>query len=91
MYSLQKGSKATKTLYVHTAERLNSSVDGNPQYRIYFCYEKDSTLSDFSAVADANARWMYRLPEAHALEGKQCNVVLHRPRKNLYIDEMELV
>ncbi len=91
MYSLQKGSKATKTLYVHTAERLNCSVDGNPQYRIYFCHEKDSTLSDFSAVTDANAGWMFRLPEAHALEGKKCNVVLHRPRVNLYIDEMELV
>ena len=91
MYSLQKGETATKTLYVHTAERLNSSVDGNPQYRIYFCNEKDSTLSDFSAVTDSDAGWMYRLPEAHALEGKKCNVVLHRPRVNLYINKMELV
>lgn len=91
MYSLQKGSKATRTLYVHTAERLNCSVDGNPQYRIYFCYKKDSTLSNFSAVTDANAGWVYRLPDVLDLKGKQCNVVIHRPRVNLYIDEMELV
>jgi len=91
MYSLQKGETASKTVYVHTAERLNSSVNGNPKYRIYFCHEKDSTLSDFSAVTDSDADWMYRLPEAHALEGKKCNIVLHRPRKNLYINKMELV
>ena len=91
MYSLQKGETASKTVYVHDAERLNCSADGNPQYRIYFCHEENSTLSDFSAVTDANAGWIFRLPAAHALEGKKCNIVLHRPRKNLYINKMELV
>lgn len=90
MYSV-KEKTVLDGVYVHTAERLKNSVNGNPQYRIYFCHEENSTLSDFSAVTDANAGWMYRLPAAHALEGKKCNVVLHRPRKNLYINKMELV
>ena len=90
MYSV-KEKIVYEGIYVHWARRLKNSVNGNPQYRIWFCYEKDSRLSDFSAVTDSDAGWMYNLPEAHKLEGKKCNIVLHRPRKNLYINKMELV
>lgn len=90
MYSVEEKT-VREGVYVHWARRLKNSVNGNPRYRIWFCYEKDSTLSDFSAVTDSDAGWMFRLPEAHALEGKKCNIVLHRPRKNLYINKMELV
>ena len=90
MYSV-KEKTVYEGVYVHWARRLKNSDNGNPRYRIWFCYEKDSRLSDFSAVTDSDAGWMFRLPEAHALEGKKCNIVLHRPRKNLYINKMELV
>ena len=89
MYSLPKGKLlvSNQSAYVHDVKRLANSHHGNPQYEIWFSYEKDSTLSDFSAKTKANAMWVYSLSSFDML-GKKYDLTITKPRKNLYINEM---
>lgn len=89
MYSLPKGKLlvSNRSAYVHYVKRLANSHHGNPQYRIWFTYKKDSKVSDFSAKTKANAMWVYSLP-GFSMQGKKYDLTLTKPRKSLYINEM---
>ena len=86
MYSLQKGSKATVTAYIVNMKRLDNSFYGNPQFEIGFAYDKDATVSNFTAKTKVDSMTAYK-----ASLYSQYELTICKPRVNLYIDEMELV
>ena len=86
MYSLQKGSKAKVTAYIVNMKRLDNSYWGNPQLEIGFAYDKNATLSDFTAKTKVDSMAAYK-----ASLYSQYEVTICKPRVNLYVDEMEFV
>lgn len=86
MYSLQKGSKATVTAYIVNMKYLDNSQWGNPQLEIGFAYNKDATVSDFTAKTKVDSMEAYKASLYSKYELTIC-----KPRVNLYVDEMEYV
>lgn len=86
MYSLQKGSKATVTAYIVNMKRLDNSFYGNPQLEIGFAYDKNATVSNFTAKTKVDSMEAYK-----ASLYSQYELTICKPRVNLYVDEMELV
>ena len=86
MYSLQKGSKATVTAYIVNMKYLDNSQWGNPQLEIGFAYNKDATVSDFTAKTKVDSMEAYK-----ASLYSQYELTICKPRVNLYVDEMEYV
>ena len=86
MYSLQKGSKAKVTAYIVNMKRLDNSFYGNPQFEIGFAYDKDATVSDFTAKTKVDSMTAYK-----ASLYSQYELTICKPRVNLYVDEMEYV
>ena len=86
MYSLQKGSKAKVTAYIVNMKYLDNSQWGNPQLKIGFAYDKNATISDFTAKTKVDSKEAYK-----ASLYSQYEVTICKPRVNLYVDEMEFV
>ena len=86
MYSLQKGETATVTAYIVNMKRLDNSFYGNPQFEIGFAYDKDATVSDFTAKTKVDSMTAYK-----ASLYSQYELTICKPRVNLYVDEMNEV
>ena len=86
MYSLQKGETATVTAYIINMKRLDNSFYGNPQLEIGFAYDKNATVSNFTAKTKVDSMEAYK-----ASLYSQYELTICKPRVNLYVDEMNEV